>query len=114
MSAQRWPVITLGLILVNFGVFLSTHWVTETQGSQLAQVRAHILILAAMHPQLLLTPEVRELVTDFQNRDPDDWAEIQRPNSGQLTMIGSLGCDGLTIQRHCKQRWIHSQASIHN
>ena len=81
MSARRWPVITLGLILLNFGVFLNTHWAMEMQGSQLAQVRAHILILAAIRPQLLLTPEVRELVTDFQNRDPDDWAEMQHPNS---------------------------------
>ena len=81
MSARRWPVITLGLILLNFGIFLSTHWVMERQGSQLGQVRAHILILAAIHPQLLLTPEVRELVTDFQNRDRDDWTNIQHPNS---------------------------------
>jgi membrane associated rhomboid family serine protease len=81
MAARRWPVITLGLILLNFGVFLSTHWVMETQGSQLAEVRAHILILASIHPQLLLTPEVRELVTDFQNRDRDDWTNIQHPNS---------------------------------
>ena len=81
MSARRWPVITLGLILLNFGIFLSTHSVMETQGSQLGQVRAHILILAAIHPQILLTSEVRELVTDFQNHDPDDWAEMQHPNS---------------------------------
>jgi membrane associated rhomboid family serine protease len=81
MSARRWPIITLGLILLNLVAFLGTHWVMEAQGSQLAQVRAHILILAALHPRLLLTPEVRELVTDFQHRDPDDWAEIQHPNS---------------------------------
>jgi membrane associated rhomboid family serine protease len=80
MSARRWPVITLGLILLNFGVFLSTHWVMEKQDSQLWHVREHILVLAAMHPQLLLTPDVREFVTDFQNRDPDDWAEMQKPN----------------------------------
>ena len=71
----------IGLILLNFGIFLSTHSVMETQGSQLGQVRAHILILAAIHPQILLTSEVRELVTDFRNHDPDDWAEMQHPNS---------------------------------
>jgi len=27
MSARRWPVITIGLILLNFGVFLNTHWI---------------------------------------------------------------------------------------
>ena len=53
MSARRWPVITLGLILLNFGIFLSTHSVMETQGSQLGQVRAHILILAAIHLSLI-------------------------------------------------------------
>ncbi|MGA7768609.1 MAG: rhomboid family intramembrane serine protease [Candidatus Sulfotelmatobacter sp.] len=81
MSARRWPVITIGLILVNFGVFLNTHWIMEKQQSQLWQTRVHVLILAARHPQLLLTPEVREFVTDFQNRDPDDWVELHKPTS---------------------------------
>jgi membrane associated rhomboid family serine protease len=84
MSARRWPVITLGLILLNFGAFLNTHWIMEKQDSQLWKTRAHILILSAMHPQLLLTPEVREFVTGFQNRDPKDWLEIQNPNSEVL------------------------------
>ena len=34
-----------------------------------------------MHPQLLLTPEVQEWVADFRKHDPDDWAEMQKPNS---------------------------------
>jgi len=84
MSARRWPVITIGLILLNFVIFLDTHWVMEKQGSQLWQVREHILVLAAMHPQLLLTPEVQEWVADFRKHDPDDWAEMQKPNSEVL------------------------------
>jgi membrane associated rhomboid family serine protease len=80
MSARRWPVITIGLILLNFVIFLDTHWVMETQGSQLWQVREHILLLAAMHPQLLLPPEVQEWITEFRSHDPDDWAEMQKPN----------------------------------
>ena len=27
MSARRWPVITIGLIVINVVVFLGTHWV---------------------------------------------------------------------------------------
>ena len=84
MSARRWPVITIGLILLNFGVFLNTHWIMEKQDSQLSQTRVHILILAAIHPQLLLTPEVQEWVADFKNHDPDDWTELQKPNSEVL------------------------------
>jgi len=80
MSARRWPIITFGLILLNFFIFLGTHWVMEKQDSQLWQVREHILVLAAMHPQLLLTPEVQEWVADFRNHNPDDWAEMQKPN----------------------------------
>ena len=80
MSARRWPVITLGLILINFGVFLSTHWVMDKQQSQLWQVRAHTLILAAMHPQLTLPPEVQEWVADFRNHEPAEWSRMQAPN----------------------------------
>ena len=50
MSARRWPVITLGLILLNFAVFLATHRVIEKQDAQLWQTRTHILILAAHAP----------------------------------------------------------------
>ena len=80
MSARRWPVITLGLILLNLVAFLGTHWVMEKQDTQLAQVRAHILILAAMHPQLILTPQAQEWVADFGSHYPADWAEMQKPN----------------------------------
>jgi membrane associated rhomboid family serine protease len=80
MSARRWPIITFGLILLNFFIFLGSHWVMEKQDSQLWQVREHILVLAAMHPQLLFTPEVQEWISDFRSQDPDDWAEMQNPN----------------------------------
>jgi hypothetical protein len=70
MSARRWPVITLGLILLNFAIFLGTHRVIEKQEAQLWQTRTHILILAAMHPQLLLTP----VLVNFRNRVRCDMA----------------------------------------
>jgi hypothetical protein len=81
MSARRWPVITLGLILVNFVVFLGTHWVMERQDEHIWEVRQHILTLAALHPQLSLQPEAQEWVDAFKAHDPDNWAEMQTPNS---------------------------------
>jgi membrane associated rhomboid family serine protease len=79
MSARRWPVVTFGLILVNLVAFLGTHWVMEKQDPQLWEVRDHILILSARHPQLSLTPKAVEWVDDFKNYDPGDWAQMQKP-----------------------------------
>ena len=56
MSARRWPVITIGLILVNLLIFAGTHRTVDQQDSQLWKVEEHILILAATHPDLVLTP----------------------------------------------------------
>jgi membrane associated rhomboid family serine protease len=80
MSARRWPIITLALLVTNVVVFLGTHWVMEKQDPQLEQVRSHILILAARHPQLTFPSAAREWIDAFRNYEPDDWAEMQRPN----------------------------------
>ncbi len=82
MRTRRWPVITLGLILVNLLIFVGTRHTVDEQDSQLWKVRKHILILAATHPNLLLTPEARKFVAGFQSQFPDDWAELQKPISG--------------------------------
>jgi membrane associated rhomboid family serine protease len=80
MTARRWPVITFGLILVNLLIFVATHRRVNEQDSKLGTVREHILMLAATYPQLTLSPQVEEWVTDFRNQYPDDWAEIQDAN----------------------------------
>jgi membrane associated rhomboid family serine protease len=79
MSARRWPVVTFGLILANLIVFLGTHWAMEKQDSQLEEVREHILILSAMHPQLILMPQVAHWVDDFKKYEPSDWEQMQSP-----------------------------------
>jgi len=61
MSTRRWPVVTFGLSLVNFVVFLGTHWVMEKQDSQLWVVREHILILSAQHPSRIPEPLLARL-----------------------------------------------------
>ena len=60
MSARRWPVITIGLILVNLLIFAGTHRTVDQQDSQLWQVEKHILILAATYRNLVLAPKARE------------------------------------------------------
>jgi hypothetical protein len=52
MSARRLPVVTLALIAINVLVFLGTYSTIEEQAPQLGKARAHILLLAAAHPEL--------------------------------------------------------------
>ena len=81
MTARRWPLITLGLILVNFAIFLCTHQAMEDQEDPLLSAKLHVLVLAAQHPELTVPPEAQQLVTDFQRYYPADWAEMQNPNN---------------------------------
>jgi len=81
MSARRWQVITIGLILANLLIFAGTHRTVDQQDSQLWKTQEHVLILAATHPNLVLTPEAREFVDGFQSQFPDYWAELRNPNS---------------------------------
>jgi membrane associated rhomboid family serine protease len=80
MSARRWPVVTLALIAINTIVFVATHDALTRQAPQLGKVKAHILILAATHPELSLTPEAQQLVTNFRDHNPNEWAKVQNPN----------------------------------
>jgi len=81
MTARRWPVITLGLVVANMLVFLGTHWVMERQDEHIWEVRQHILTLAALHPELALSPKSQEWVDAFKAHDPDNWAEMQTPDA---------------------------------
>jgi membrane associated rhomboid family serine protease len=80
MSARRWPVVTLALIAINIVVFLATHDALTRQAPEMGKVKAHILILAAAHPELTLTPEQQQLVSGFKERYPAEWAKVQDPN----------------------------------
>jgi len=77
MTARRWPVVTLGLILLNFLIFLATHQTMEKQEDFLWSVKMHVLVLAAQHPDLAISPKAQQFVADFQAYDPTDWAEMQ-------------------------------------
>jgi len=80
MSARRWPVVTLALIAVNTIVFLATHEALTSQAPELGKVKAHILILAATHPELTLSPGEQHLVDAFKQHNPNEWAKVQDPN----------------------------------
>ncbi|HEX4544693.1 MAG TPA: rhomboid family intramembrane serine protease [Candidatus Acidoferrum sp.] len=77
MEGRRWPVISIALVILNFGIFLATKGQIENESPQRAEVRAHIILLAATHPELTLPPNAEELVTNFKKRDPATWTQAQ-------------------------------------
>jgi membrane associated rhomboid family serine protease len=80
MEGRRWPVITFGLIALNILIFLGTHWKIDEQNPERAEVRTHILMLAAMHPELKLTDDVQEFVTQVKTKVGETfWAQLASP-----------------------------------
>jgi membrane associated rhomboid family serine protease len=79
MEARRWPVITLALIAINVAVFLFTMSVIDSETPQMGEVKEHILILAALHPELKMQAESQQLVDGFKQSHPDQWKQVQNP-----------------------------------
>jgi len=79
MEARRWPVITIGLIVLNVIVFLITHATMEQESPELGATKAHIILLAGMHPELTMSPEAQQLVDDFKQDNPTEWSTVQSP-----------------------------------
>jgi len=80
MSARRLPIITLALIIINVGAFLFTHDTIEKQGSELGEVKMHILMLAAKHPDLTMPEDAQQFVNTFHEHNEKVWAYLQDGN----------------------------------
>ncbi len=80
MQGRRWPIITLGLIALNVVIFLGTHWTMDDQNPELGEVRTHIILLAAMHPELKIEGKAQDLVTAVQTKNPGLWKEAKNQN----------------------------------
>jgi Rhomboid family len=79
MEARRWPVITIGLIVLNTVILPITHGTMEQQSPELGSTKAHIILLAGMHPELNMPAEARQLVDDFKAENPPEWVQVQSP-----------------------------------
>jgi membrane associated rhomboid family serine protease len=79
MEARRWPVVTLALIAVNVLVFLFTMSAIDDESPQLGEVKSHILMLAAEHPELKLQTESQHLVDSFKQSHREQWKHVQSP-----------------------------------
>jgi len=79
MTARRWPLVTISLIAINVVAFLFTMTAMDSEAPQLGEVKSHILILAALHPELKMQPDAQSLVDNFRKSHPDQWKQVQNP-----------------------------------
>jgi membrane associated rhomboid family serine protease len=80
MQGRRWPVITFGIILLNVMIFLGTHWTIDRQSPELGEVKTHVVLLSAMHPELKLHGKAQQFVNTIQTKNPQLWKQAQQPN----------------------------------
>lgn len=79
MEARRWPVITLALIGLNTLVFLFTLTTMNDEVPQLVEVKNHIIILAALHPELKMNSDAQRLINGFKQSHETEWKQVQSP-----------------------------------
>ena len=79
MQGRRWPIVTFALIALNIIAFLGTHWRMDSQTPERVEVRNHLLLLAAMHPELKIGDAARQFVEEIQKKYPEDWKHLASP-----------------------------------
>ena len=84
MQGRRWPVITFGIIALNILVFLGTHWTIEKQQPETGEVKLHLLLLAASHPDLKIQDKAQDFVNSVKTKNAALWKEAQNPNRDVL------------------------------
>lgn len=84
MSARRWPVVTISLIVLNSIIFIATYSSMQEQAPLLGKATAHILLLAGMHPELKVSPQAQKVVDNFSGKYPESWQKIK---SGSYQVI---------------------------
>src|SRR5215472_14248934 len=78
MEGRRLPVVSIALIAIIIIAFLATYWtLIGTPRPQNNEVRAHILLLAASHPELIVPDQVHQMIEKFKHDHPQTWSEAE-------------------------------------
>jgi membrane associated rhomboid family serine protease len=80
MQGRRWPVITIGIIALNVVIFLGTHWTMDREAPELGQIKVHLILLAATHPDVKVQGKAADFINTVQTKNPSLWKEAQSPN----------------------------------
>ena len=76
LRGRRWPWITIGIIALNFAIFLLTNGTMEREMHQMGDVELHILFLSAQYPDAQMTPEAKDLVSAVKLQYPDQYQKL--------------------------------------
>jgi membrane associated rhomboid family serine protease len=77
MEGRHWPVVTFALIALNVLAFLGTHWTIEAQEPERLEVKMHVLVLAATHPELKMSDDVEKFVDEVKKQAPEAaWQQL--------------------------------------
>jgi membrane associated rhomboid family serine protease len=79
MRGRRWPVVTFTLIGLNVLIFLFTNGPIHDQQPQRAQTRVHLVLLAAMHPELQMSPGSAAFVESVKKKAGSEWDTLASP-----------------------------------
>jgi membrane associated rhomboid family serine protease len=80
MKGRRWPVVTFTLIGLNILVFLLTLAPMTEEQAQQGPTRVHLILLAAMHPELQPSPEAAAFIASVKKNTGTGWEELTSPN----------------------------------
>jgi membrane associated rhomboid family serine protease len=75
MRGRRWPIITFSLIGVNILAFLLTYGPIREQRPERGQVRLQLLLMAAAHPDLHMSPQAAGFVESIKKVAGEHWDE---------------------------------------
>jgi len=100
MHGRRWPYVTVGIIALNAVFFLATHWTIDREVQQMAEIRSHIILLAAAHPDTPMSAAEQKLVESFRGSQAKAWnllSSTQRTPldawDGQMRAWGEPRCE---------------------
>jgi membrane associated rhomboid family serine protease len=80
MHGRRWPFVTWGIIALNTIFFLATYRTIERESRAIGEIREHILLLAAAHPDTPMTAAEQKLVDSFRHSQGKAWDLVASPN----------------------------------
>lgn len=80
MHGRRWPCVTIGIIALNAIFFLATHWTIDREVRQMGEIRSHIILLAAAHPDTPMSAAEQKLVESFRHSQAKAWNLLSSTN----------------------------------
>src|SRR5215469_17320684 len=84
MSARRWPVITFALIAINVVVFAATYLPLQDEQKHIGQLKLHIILLAAAHPELKVPSNSKDVVSALRDHHSTAWTELSTTRRGPM------------------------------